>query len=268
MVRREGRRACSPAWTPTVIRPTSLGSGHRFFGFRHARCGAGPVRAFMTCATTSRQRARGPRGVRGAATGLAAAADDASGRSRERRAGPWPKARQRPSATPPAGERRSLSAGPATSRRASRPASAPRPALAAETGAGALVAGAAGAGGDGRLRRGRRGRRGHLVEDRRSARAHQRQARLVTMKRPARIVVARESTLAEPRGPKAVCVPPPPKALARSWPLPCWSSTTPIRNRHATMWRRDDQVVEDGHGRRRSSLLLLPRPRHHGPGRN
>jgi hypothetical protein len=56
---------------------------------------------------------------------------------------------------------------------------------------------------------------------------------LVTMNMPARIVVMRESTLAEPRGPKAVWVTPPPKALARSWPLPCWSSTTPIRNRQA-----------------------------------
>lgn len=62
-------------------------------------------------------------------------------------------------------------------------------------------------------------------------------ARLVTMKRPARIVVARERTLAEPRGPKAVWVPPPPKALARSWPFPCWSSTTPIRKKHAMMCR-------------------------------
>jgi hypothetical protein len=46
-------------------------------------------------------------------------------------------------------------------------------------------------------------------------------ARLVTMKTPARIVVALESTVADPRGPKAVWVPPPPKALARSCPLPC-----------------------------------------------
>jgi len=59
--------------------------------------------------------------------------------------------------------------------------------------------------------------------------------RLETMKSPARMVVARESTLADPRGPKAVWVPPPPKALARSWPLPCWSRTTAIRNRQATM---------------------------------
>jgi hypothetical protein len=61
--------------------------------------------------------------------------------------------------------------------------------------------------------------------------------RLVTMNRAARMVVARERTLAEPRGPKAVWVPPPPNALARSWLLPCCSSTTPMRKRHATMWR-------------------------------
>src|SRR6185503_11246376 len=62
-------------------------------------------------------------------------------------------------------------------------------------------------------------------------------ARLVIMKRPARIVVALDRTLADPRGPKAVWVPPPPKALARSWFLPCWRSTTPIRNRQAMMCR-------------------------------
>ena len=55
------------------------------------------------------------------------------------------------------------------------------------------------------------------------------------MNSAARIVVARESTLAEPRGPNAVWVPPPPKALARSWLLPCCSRTTPMRNRHAMM---------------------------------
>src|SRR6185503_14824629 len=61
-------------------------------------------------------------------------------------------------------------------------------------------------------------------------------ARQVTMNTPARTVVALVSTLAEPRGPKAVWVPPPPKALARSWLLPCWRSTTPIRKRQAMMW--------------------------------
>jgi hypothetical protein len=50
------------------------------------------------------------------------------------------------------------------------------------------------------------------------------------------MVVAFESTFADPRGPKAVWVPPPPNALARSWFLPCWSSTTPIRNRQAITW--------------------------------
>ncbi len=62
-------------------------------------------------------------------------------------------------------------------------------------------------------------------------------ARLVTMNSAARMVVARESTLAEPRGPKAVWVPPPPNALARSWLLPCCSSTTAIRNRQAMTCR-------------------------------
>src|SRR5262249_18577707 len=61
-------------------------------------------------------------------------------------------------------------------------------------------------------------------------------ARLVTMKSPARIVVAPDSTLAGPRGPNAGCVPPPPKAPARALPLPGCRRTTPIRKRHEIRW--------------------------------
>jgi len=51
----------------------------------------------------------------------------------------------------------------------------------------------------------------------------------VTMNAAAAIVVAFDSSVAEPRGPKAVCEPIPPNAPARSAALPLWSSTTMIR---------------------------------------
>jgi hypothetical protein len=53
----------------------------------------------------------------------------------------------------------------------------------------------------------------------------------VTMKRIAAVVVAFESTVADPRGPNAVCEPMPPNAPARSAALPLCSNTTMIRNR-------------------------------------
>jgi hypothetical protein len=48
----------------------------------------------------------------------------------------------------------------------------------------------------------------------------------------AEIVVALESNVADPRGPKAVCDPMPPNAPAKSAALPLWSSTTMIRKMH------------------------------------
>ena len=57
----------------------------------------------------------------------------------------------------------------------------------------------------------------------------------VNMKTAAAIVVARESTVADPRGPKAVCDPIPPKAPARSAALPLCSSTTTTRKKHTMM---------------------------------
>ena len=53
------------------------------------------------------------------------------------------------------------------------------------------------------------------------------------MKRAAPMAVARESTVAPLRAPKAAWLVPPPKALAMSPPLPCWRSTTSIRERQA-----------------------------------
>ncbi len=54
----------------------------------------------------------------------------------------------------------------------------------------------------------------------------------VNMKTAAAMVVALESTVADPRGPKAVCEPIPPKAPARSAALPLCSNTTTTRIRH------------------------------------
>ena len=53
----------------------------------------------------------------------------------------------------------------------------------------------------------------------------------VTMNRIAAIVVTLERMFAVLRGPNAVCVPPPPKAPARSAALPDWSRTATISTR-------------------------------------
>jgi hypothetical protein len=51
------------------------------------------------------------------------------------------------------------------------------------------------------------------------------------MKTAAAIVVAFESTVADPRGPKAVCDPMPPKAPAKSAALPLCSNTTTTKKK-------------------------------------
>jgi hypothetical protein len=56
----------------------------------------------------------------------------------------------------------------------------------------------------------------------------------VHMNTIAEIVVAFESSVAEPRGPKAVCDPIPPNAPARSAAFPLCSRITMIRNRQTT----------------------------------
>ena len=54
----------------------------------------------------------------------------------------------------------------------------------------------------------------------------------VIIKTTAETVVAFDNSVAEPRGPKAVCEPIPPKAPARSAALPLCRSTTMIRKTH------------------------------------
>ena len=58
----------------------------------------------------------------------------------------------------------------------------------------------------------------------------------VTMNIAAASVVALESNVAEPRGPKAVCDPMPPNAPARSAAFPLCSSTTTIKKKQMMTW--------------------------------
>jgi hypothetical protein len=58
----------------------------------------------------------------------------------------------------------------------------------------------------------------------------------VIIKTTAETVVAFESSVAEPRGPKAVCEPIPPNAPAKSAAFPLWRSTTMIRNTQTNTW--------------------------------
>jgi hypothetical protein len=56
----------------------------------------------------------------------------------------------------------------------------------------------------------------------------------VSMKTTVEIVVALERSVAEPRGPKAVCEPIPPNAPAKSAALPLCKRITMIRKKHTT----------------------------------
>lgn len=56
----------------------------------------------------------------------------------------------------------------------------------------------------------------------------------VSMKTMAEMVVAFDSRVADPRGPKAVCEPCPPNAPARSAAFPLCSNTTMMRNTQTT----------------------------------
>jgi hypothetical protein len=58
----------------------------------------------------------------------------------------------------------------------------------------------------------------------------------VHMNAIAEIVVAFDNSVAEPRGPNAVCEPMPPKAPARSAAFPLCNRTTMIRNRQTRTW--------------------------------
>jgi len=57
----------------------------------------------------------------------------------------------------------------------------------------------------------------------------------VTMNKIADTVVAFDKSVADPRGPNAVCEPDPPNAPARSAAFPLCSNTTIIRKTHTTM---------------------------------
>ena len=75
-----------------------------------------------------------------------------------------------------------------------------------------------------------------------------------TMNITAHHVVARESTVAAPRGPNAVWLPAPPKAPAMSAALPLCNSTTMIRNKQFTT-----KNVGNSHENQRESESRHPR---------
>jgi hypothetical protein len=76
-----------------------------------------------------------------------------------------------------------------------------------------------------------------------------------SMNMTAHQVVAFESTLAAPRGPKAVWLPAPPKAPARSAALPLWSSTTMIRTKQFKM-----KKPVSSHPANRKPTVTIPKP--------
>lgn len=65
----------------------------------------------------------------------------------------------------------------------------------------------------------------------------------VSMNTIAEIVVAFDSSVAEPRGPNAVCEPIPPNAPAKSAALPLCSSTTTIRKTHTITCNVVNKIV-------------------------
>ena len=80
-------------------------------------------------------------------------------------------------------------------------------------------------------------------------------AKAHTMNMTAHHVVAFERTLAAPRGPKAVWLPAPPKAPARSAALPLWSSTTMIRTRQFKT-----KKLVSSHPANRKPMIIMPKP--------
>jgi hypothetical protein len=84
----------------------------------------------------------------------------------------------------------------------------------------------------------------------------------VSMKITADHVVALLSTVAAPRGPKAVWLPIPPKAAAMSALLPLCSSTTMIKNKQTTMWMMVTSTIISNHFRRKTApFQILPKYR-------
>jgi hypothetical protein len=79
-------------------------------------------------------------------------------------------------------------------------------------------------------------------------------AKAHSMNMTAHHVVALERTFAAPRGPKAVWLPAPPKAPARSAALPLWSKTTMINTRQLAT-----KNVGNNQKNQRESASLHPR---------
>lgn len=79
----------------------------------------------------------------------------------------------------------------------------------------------------------------------------------VSINSAAAMVVAFERTVAEPRGPKAVCDPIPPKAPAKSAALPLCSRTTTTRKKQTMIWIKVNRIVILRRGQE-SLMPLLP----------
>jgi len=71
-------------------------------------------------------------------------------------------------------------------------------------------------------------------------------------------VVAFDKTFAAPRGPKAVWLPAPPKAPAKSAALPLWSSTTMIRTRQFKI--KNGLRIHVPPQERRKPVAIIPNP--------
>ncbi len=76
----------------------------------------------------------------------------------------------------------------------------------------------------------------------------------VTMNNPAATAVAFDKTVADPRGPNAVCEPMPPNAPARSAALPLCSNTTITRNTQIRIWRIVTNIIMSFGSRRDSGV--------------
>src|SRR5207249_435109 len=80
-------------------------------------------------------------------------------------------------------------------------------------------------------------------------------AKAHSMNMTAHHVVAFDRTLAAPRGPKAVWLPAPPKAPARSAALPLWSNTTMMSTRQFKT-----KKLESSHPAKRKPRAIIPKP--------
>jgi hypothetical protein len=85
-------------------------------------------------------------------------------------------------------------------------------------------------------------------------------AKAQSMNMTAHHVVALERTLAAPRGPKAVWLPAPPNAPARSAALPLWSKTTTISTRQLAMKNAGNTQKNQRESASLHPAVIIPAP--------